>query len=300
MLGKKNNNVQSGTVDQDSSAYTSADDVVDMDDGFSDFFDNPESSDNGSGITDADIQNNQAPQDLSQGYEEEDAQVQQPEPIHEPEEYEESEPQYQSKPYQQSNMDQSVNKTDMVLYIIADKKENGLTAYFRESGIKVSAVFDDITDAKNAILMQSMPTRIVIVDSGKGKFTLTKVREDIIDMLGISDEQNKTTVFYTDSALKVDALRTLGKAGKEIDWIPYKSTHIVAGTILAYKENYVYDMEEDVEAREKSKDILSMRGFKYTGEPSPRMEPVGLTPEVILKNVINGQGEQLKSFEIKL
>ncbi len=189
---------------------------------------------------------------------------------------------------------------EMILYIIADKKQVGLLNYFRECGIKVSSLFNDITDAKNAVLMQSKPTRIVIIDSGQGRFTTTTMRAELIDMLGISDEQNKTTVFYTDSALKVDTLRSLGKAGKEIDWKVYSTTPVVAATILNYNELYVYDEADKSEQLEDSKSILSLKGLTFAGEETPRVDIKGFTSESILNNLVNNVGEELESYEIRL
>lgn len=295
--GNKNNNAQDNQVNQDNltSAPINTPEAIE-DDGFSDFFDGGEQAQESQQVTATVTE--QA--EIAYQHEENDQ-------VHiEDDAYYDSQfdvPE-QTQPYQsEESTDQSSDSNkdvDMVLYIIADKKENGLTAYFRDCNIKVSSVFDDIIEAKNAVLMQSMPTRIVIVDSGRGKFTMTKVRDEIIDMLGISDEQNKTTVFYTDSALKVDTLRALGKAGKEIDWIQYKSTPIVAATILAYKENYVYDMEDDIESKDDEKSILSMKGLRYTGENSPRMEISGFSKKSILENIVNKQGNELQGFEINL
>lgn len=192
-------------------------------------------------------------------------------------------------------------KQDMILYIVIDKAIPGLVNYFRECGVKVSNIFNDIVDAKNTVLMQSEPIRIVVVDTGLGKFTTTSMRAELIDMLGIADENSKTTVFYTDSALKVDTIRTLGKSSKKIDWIQYKSTSIVAGSILNYNENYVYDMEDDLDEIEKDREALNFKGLT-SGEiqTTPRHNIQGLSGPAIMRNMIEDQGESLPSFEIKL
>lgn len=325
MFGKKKDN--SNNINNDNNDLVSAPIMVEEDDGFSDFFEDGEQSQSGMQVTGS-PQNHQpinfnkpeTPVDYNQGYRQEQVQeqvqeqadynqgyqqeyTQQGQHIDQFDDSDQFEQQEQYQPVQQNiqQTDQSnQSKQDMVLYIIADKKENGLTAYFRDCNIRVSSVFDDIIEAKNAVLMQSQPTRIVIIDSGRGKFTLTKVRDEIIDMLGISDEQNKTTVFYTDSVLKVDTLRALGKAGKEIDWIQYKSTPVVAATILSYKENYIYDMEDDIEKFLPEKEVLSLKGLTYSGEKSPRMEISGFTRKAILDNIVNKQGDELQGYEINL
>ena len=68
-----------------------------------------------------------------------------------------------------------------------------------------------MTDIRNTILMQSSPTRVIFIETGMGVFTATKVRQEIIDTLSLSDDDSKITVFYTSSVLKMDAVKQLGK-----------------------------------------------------------------------------------------
>lgn len=191
-------------------------------------------------------------------------------------------------------------KQDMILYIIVDKPVVGLINYFRESGVKVSNIFSDITDAKNAVLMQSEPTRIVVIDTGLGKFTTTTMRAELIDMLGISDEHNKTTVFYTDSVLKVDTNRALGKSGKNIDWVPYKSTAIVAAAILSYRENYIYDSADEDDKLESAKALLNFKGLTLANSNNPRMNITGFSSDSILTHVVNSEEGLIEGFEVAL
>ena len=159
----------------------------------------------------------------------------------------------------------------MVLYIVVDKVVFGLINYFRENGVKVSNLFSDVTEAKNMILMQGLPTRIVVIDTGSGRFTSTVMRNEIIDMLGMADEQNKTTVFYSDSVLKMVAARELGKLSKTIDWIQYKSTAIVAATILQYNEKYIYDYEDENDVANDDFELLNYKGLNFAGKIPERL-----------------------------
>ena len=88
-----------------------------------------------------------------------------------------------------------IEKPKMMLYLVIDKPVEGLLNYCRIPGVNVSNIYSDIGEAKNEVIMQSDPLRIVIVDTGLGKFTTTTMRAVLIDMMGISDDQNRTTVF---------------------------------------------------------------------------------------------------------
>ena len=85
----------------------------------------------------------------------------------------------------------------------------------RESGLNVSRIFKNIADARDELIMQTEPYRLVVVETGLGRFTSTSQRKEIIDLLGIcTDEDSRASVFYTDSVLKIDVIRELGKDTK--------------------------------------------------------------------------------------
>ena len=200
-----------------------------------------------------------------------------------------------------NNGDNAEEKRDnLILYLIIDKPVYGILRYLRESGLKVSNMFSNIIDAKDAVLMQTEPTRIVVVDTGTGKFTTTTMRNELIDMLGISDDQNRTTVFYTDSVLKIDTMRSLGKSGKHIDWVNYKSTSIMAAVLLGYGENYVYDLEDSDDAGDVDDSILNFKGLTYRENEVPRYEIHGLSSDAILTNLVNQEDGALPKYAVRL
>ena len=194
-----------------------------------------------------------------------------------------------------------IEKPKMMLYLVIDKPVEGLLNYFRMSGVNVSNIYSDIGEAKNEVIMQSDPLRIVIVDTGLGKFTTTTMRAELIDMMGISDDQNRTTVFYTDSALKVDTLHTLGKSGKDIDWFKYQSTALVVATLLSYNEEYILNSDSDNLADQKktqAKDVLNFKGLTSGLPDVPRMEITGFTSDAIMTHVVNNVDGTIPGFEI--
>ena len=194
-----------------------------------------------------------------------------------------------------------IEKPKMMLYLVIDKPVEGLLNYFRMSGVNVSNIYSDIGEAKNEVIMQSDPLRIVIVDTGLGKFTTTTMRAELIDMMGISDDQNRTTVFYTDSALKVDTLHTLGKSGKDIDWFKYQSTALVVATLLSYNEEYILNSDSDNLADQKktqAKDVLNFKGLTSGLPDVPRMEITGFTSDAIMTHVVNNVDGTIPGFEV--
>ena len=194
-----------------------------------------------------------------------------------------------------------IEKPKMMLYLVIDKPVEGLLDYFRMSGVNVSNIYSDIGEAKNEVIMQSDPLRIVIVDTGLGKFTTTTMRAELIDMMGISDDQNRTTVFYTDSALKVDTLHTLGKSGKDIDWFKYQSTALVVATLLSYNEEYILNSDSDNLADQKktqANEVLNFKGLTSGLPDVPRMEITGFTSDAIMTHVVNNVDGTIPGFEV--
>jgi len=192
-----------------------------------------------------------------------------------------------------SHIDESTNiesNNEYILYAIIDKRLPGLLEYMRESGLNVSRIFQNITDARNTILMQYRPARIIVIETGMGIFTATKVRQEIIDMLSLSDDDSKITVFYTSSVLKMDAVKTIGETNKNIEWVNFKSVVDVIADVLLYKETYLDDDYVDSVEDVCEESILKHKGslsdnYKDEGE---RIILHGLSPEIIATNVLEG------------
>lgn len=184
---------------------------------------------------------------------------------------------------------------EYVLYAIIDKNMPGILNYMRESGLNISKIFYSVTDIRNTILMQSSPTRVIFIETGMGVFTATKVRQEIIDTLSLSDDDSKITVFYTSSVLKMDAVKTVGKS-KNIEWVPFKSMVDVISNILIYGETYVLDEDSDDELVLSKNDILNYKGKTDDTVDlySERMELNSITREIVESKVLDGDSSLQK------
>ena len=199
----------------------------------------------------------------------------------------------------EENIEQSQEENNtFVLYFVVDNKNDNLLKYYRNLGLNVSIIFDDITEARNRILMQREPARIVVIDSGLGIFSSLSKRNELIDMLGISDDRNRISVFYSDSAIKSDALKQLGKSAKSIDWIKYKNTIVVASIILNYKEEYIYQNKENEDNVIVERDILKYKGIDC-GNDNERIVVTGFSEEAIRLGIEDSE-DQLERFKISI
>ena len=134
------------------------------------------------------------------------------------------------------------NKKDYVLYMIIDKPVDGMLQYFRSYGLNVSKIFSSIDSARNSLMMQVNPARLVIVDTGNGAFNSMSARKQVIDIIGLGDDDNKVTIFYSDTNLKyeIEASKEIQK--KALSWYKYKTTaHLLACMLQSKDCNYISD-----------------------------------------------------------
>ena len=62
-------------------------------------------------------------------------------------------------------VEEPIEKRDMNLYIVTDSRKSGLAAYFKSVGLNLVGISNSLEEAKGYLLMNSEPTRVVIIDS---------------------------------------------------------------------------------------------------------------------------------------
>lgn len=195
------------------------------------------------------------------------------------------------------------DKPPLNLYIVVDRKIPNLVSYLRERGLMVSNVFENINEAKDMLILQGENCRLVIMETGSGKFTGTATRREIVDIIGLSDENTQVSVFYTDSIVKSETTRIIDKKTKRIDWVKYTTTLEMAVRVLAYEENYVLgDGYDDIEEVDENK-IMGMRLEKTKLDPKfekGNMSNGGFTSKIIEEQVVEAKDNLLPSYDIRV
>ena len=140
-----------------------------------------------------------------------------------------------------------------------------------------------------------------MVDSGTGKFLTTTIRAELIDMIGVNDEDSKFTIFYTDSLLRSEISYALGKVAKTIDWFNYDSTVSMVATVLSYKEGYYFninDTETDNGVDENL--ILATKGeLCMSAIEAGLVKPI-IDTSTIGQYVTDPSKESIRQFKIKI
>ena len=182
---------------------------------------------------------------------------------------------------EENNVEETETEEPKTLYIVTDNAKPGLLNYFRESGLKVSAIYKTLGEARDTLLIQSGACRMIIIDTGLGKFSATGARDEIIDMISLRDESNIISVFYTDSIIRNEAKSVLGSRQKDIEWYRYETTAKVVATILSLGDTYEYYFEEEDEEL-----ISKEKAFRFSGSREiveTKIHNKGLTSSIINK-----------------
>lgn len=194
--------------------------------------------------------------------------------------------------------DDSRKVGDRVLYIICDKEVPGLLNYIRELGVKATEIFYSINDARNELLAVFDSYRLVVIDTGTGRFTGTTTRAELLDIIGMYGEDNKVTVFYTDDSLKIDGQKLFSKGKSHLDWYKYASTIGVVTTIMQYEEVYkegysYYDTNYAVD-----KELINHQGFRIDNKNTniPRVAEI-FTIDEIATNIENAESDLVEAYK---
>ena len=186
-----------------------------------------------------------------------------------------------------------------MLYVLTDKQSSSFLDYSRSSGLNVSKVFDNIDDLRVATLTQFDDARIVVIDTGSGRFITPTIRKSIIDLLGMKDENMKFTVFYTDSVLKSDAISSIGK-DSNIGYIEYVSSMVCVATLLSYNEDFILSGNADTSSKlVDRKHMLSFVGAKTPGVELEKVGKLSINPFALANQVVDTEDASIVGYNIE-
>lgn len=200
----------------------------------------------------------------------------------------------------ETSCDEPVTQKQKVsLFVLTDKLTPHMMEFARDSGLAVSNIFTSVDDLKSLLMTTFGVTRIVVVDSGTGRFVAPATRKDLIDAIGMADEDVKFTVFYTSNLLKEDAKNTLTDNSANVEWVPYKCTSVCVAVMLMHKaEEYVYDSVAYADAEKFEDDIMKHVGKDSRcnlDEPSVSM----LNLSNLYQRMFSDESKELPAFIIE-
>lgn len=186
---------------------------------------------------------------------------------------------------------------ESVLFFLTERKMPGLYEYARAYGINIKNIFNNIEDAEVGMVIEEKPTRLVVIESGLGKFIRTANRKDLANLMGLSagNDDKKITIFYTDSVLLSDARKVMGRRYKELSCHKYRGTIEVIRELLKLGENYIEGAQGDQENLEYA---LRFKGVHVEVEKSKIELGVG---DCLLDGMRSAEGYQgLPAYNVDL
>lgn len=200
----------------------------------------------------------------------------------------------------ETSCDEHVTQKQKVsLFVLTDKLTPHTLEFARDCGLAVSNIFTSVDDLKSLLMTTFGVTRIVVVDSGTGRFVAPATRKDLIDAIGMADDDVKFTVFYTSNLLKEDAKNTLTDNSDNVEWVPYKCTSVCVAVMMMHKaEEYVYDSVAYADAEKFEDDIMKHVGKDSRcnlDEPSVSM----LNLSNLYQRMFSDESKELPAFSIE-
>lgn len=125
------------------------------------------------------------------------------------------------------------NNLEYGVYLLTDTKVTRTANFLQSNGVHIYSAGSSITEVGGDFILDAEPSILLMIDTGKGLFSNAKSQEELIDVIGAGDlSMNKAViVFYTDSSVKVQALRSVNNA-EAIRWLKYQGTGDVTQKIL--------------------------------------------------------------------
>ena len=159
------------------------------------------------------------------------------------------------------NLDIMGNDNELALYILTERHIPDLAEKAAKCGLYINGIFNNIEETKVAMLIETRPSRLVIIESGLGKFSRTTIRQDLVDLIGLCDVDKKVAVFYTNSLIKSEVQKVLTRRQGSISWYYYKGTMDVLEKLLELGEKYIkVDIKESSGTPDYNK-------LNYIGKP---------------------------------
>lgn len=158
-------------------------------------------------------------------------------------------------------------------YVLIDSYKSNIAKYFRDCGINVKAVETDPDEILDTIMLEDVPYRVVIIETGSGNFNTTSVREKLVNILASASSSNYATVFFTERNLKSDVSFSKEVDKKYIDWHKYNSTMDCVATLIKSGETYNGISSDEIKRMEQqwlsdtmSNKVDEAHDIKYTGK----------------------------------
>lgn len=182
---------------------------------------------------------------------------------------------------------------EVVLYVLIEEVKMGIVDYFKHNGIEIKLLTNSIDDIRMGIILNDDVSRLLIVETGIGEFSLPEMKADIADLLGVCGEDKKDfTIMYATTSFKTDILKMSNV--KDGDTARYENTISILAKLNEYNEVYKVGGAKDLTVD----DVLNCQGKRLDID----LEQVNndFTDDFTNINIKNTDEENIEAFEVKI
>lgn len=156
-------------------------------------------------------------------------------------------------------------ESEISLIVYTDKRLDNLADYFENKGLNVSQIHSDLIEAYSEFLGASGRVRLVVIDTGTGILSSSRLQEILNDCMVITDGRDKFfSVFLTK--------KTFFDRNYMVDYHPFRSMEDTLKKVIAYEENYG-ELQRTVRKYEAEHD------WKFMGDKPPKVKLRGVAKE---------------------
>lgn len=165
------------------------------------------------------------------------------------------------------------------LFLLIEEQKQGIIQYFHENGVEVFYVNSDAVIMTNILLAETDYARLVVLDSGKGKFDDRKVLEDISAAVEIVCEIGEVSLFSNRNSFSGLKKKLVALDKEKADKIDvFKSVGVV--DVLTQLQQY-----NEVYSEGGAEDVTPENVLNYKPELINRVTPKGFVPENFDENI---------------
>ena len=135
------------------------------------------------------------------------------------------------------------------LYLLVEVQKQGLIQYFHENGVEVYFISTSVDDIIDELLLEESPMRLVVIDSGRGKFDDKKVLESIEGLIEIVCDMGYVSMFSNTNyfnTVKKRAVNNNKERENKIEVFKASGAVDVLSHLQEYNETYEDGGAEDV------------------------------------------------------
>lgn len=165
------------------------------------------------------------------------------------------------------------------LYLLVEEQKQGMIQYFHENDVEVYGIATDADILIDELIFEKDRVRLVVIDSGKGKFDDKKTLEQIEGLVEITCEIGNVSMFSNINSFNTIKKKIVANSKEKANKIDvYKSSGVV--DVLTHLQSY-----NEVYNEGKVKDVRPENVLSFRPQAVHREHPDQSVREIFDKDI---------------